>query len=325
MPEISFIVPVYKVEEYIEECIASILKVKNIDFEILVIDDASPDRSIEIVKKLFGEDERLRIIRLPENRGLSAARNEGIREARGKYLSFIDSDDYIEPAALEYIYQCFIKNQEADVWCNDTLRPFKHGEKPEPILVPTSPPTTIKHYTGQNFFIQTLRNGNRIEATPHYIFKRTFILAHNLFFRASLLHEDTEHTPRFHYFAGKIIVTGVAFYYYRARKYSIRQLSFAIRILNLKKVIQYHTTFAAKSKNKVFAQQLHYYINRIILDILLNFNVPIAERQLFLRWSKPYLTMSYQNQLKILVYTFLVKYAYGLAVLLRKIELKWKN
>lgn len=91
-PIITVIMPVYNVESYIEEAVDSVLKQSLTNFELLVIDDASPDSSIELLRSKYS-DSRLRIIR-QENRGLAGARNTGIREAQGTYIAFLDSDDF---------------------------------------------------------------------------------------------------------------------------------------------------------------------------------------------------------------------------------------
>ena len=89
-PLISIVVPVYNVEEYINECIESIQKQTYTNLEILVINDGTKDRSIEVIKDLMN-DPRIQVIN-QSNQGLSGARNTGMRAAKGKYISLIDSD-----------------------------------------------------------------------------------------------------------------------------------------------------------------------------------------------------------------------------------------
>ena len=96
MPELSIIMPVYKVEKYISRCLDSILKQTFREFELIIIDDGSPDQSGLIADHYAKLDERIRIIH-QENKGVSEARNVGIKNARGTYIGFVDSDDYIEP------------------------------------------------------------------------------------------------------------------------------------------------------------------------------------------------------------------------------------
>ena len=94
---ISVIVPIYNTKPYLEECIESILAQKiNVPIEVLLIDDGSTDGCAEICDKYAARDERVRVIH-QENQGLSAARNAGIDNAKGRYYSFVDSDDIVLP------------------------------------------------------------------------------------------------------------------------------------------------------------------------------------------------------------------------------------
>lgn len=97
---ISVVVPIYNVENYISDCIESIKKQTFSDFEVLLINDGSTDNSRMICEHIVKEDSRFRLIN-KENGGLSDARNKGIEEAKGKYLLFVDSDDYLPLDALE--------------------------------------------------------------------------------------------------------------------------------------------------------------------------------------------------------------------------------
>lgn len=107
---ISVIVPVYKVEKYINKCVDSIINQTYTNLEIILVDDGSPDICGEICDDFFKKDKRIKVIH-KENGGLSDARNAGIKIAKGKYITFIDSDDYIEPNYIEILYDSIIKNK----------------------------------------------------------------------------------------------------------------------------------------------------------------------------------------------------------------------
>ncbi|CAK7003903.1 MAG: putative glycosyltransferase EpsJ [Petrimonas sp.] len=112
MPKVSIIVPVYNVEKYISTCIDSIINQTFTDFEILVVDDGSPDKSIEKIKKY--EDSRIIILR-KDNGGLSDARNYGLERASGKYILFVDSDDWVEADLLKDCVEILDNNTELDL------------------------------------------------------------------------------------------------------------------------------------------------------------------------------------------------------------------
>ena len=94
MPKVSIVVAVYNVEKYVSKCIESILKQTFTDFELLLVNDGSKDSSLSILKEYALKDSRIDIIDKP-NGGLSDARNTGMRKAQGKYIYFVDGDDFI--------------------------------------------------------------------------------------------------------------------------------------------------------------------------------------------------------------------------------------
>ena len=104
MIKVSVIIPVYNVEKFLRDCIESVINQTLSDIEIICINDGSPDNSIDILNEYASIDPRITVIS-QENRGLSVARNRGMRLAKGKYLYFIDSDDkLLDPDALEVLY-----------------------------------------------------------------------------------------------------------------------------------------------------------------------------------------------------------------------------
>lgn len=116
---VSIIIPVYKVEPYIEECLCSVIGQTYENIECLIVDDCSPDNSIAIaetiISKLVAEKDKYRILHHTENRGLSAARNTGLKEAKGDYVFFLDSDDKLFPEALENLIAVAERYPEADL------------------------------------------------------------------------------------------------------------------------------------------------------------------------------------------------------------------
>lgn len=94
MPKVSVIIPVYNTEKYLEKCLESVCNQTLSDIEIICINDCSTDNSLEILNRYVADDERIKIINFPENRGAAAARNAGIDVATGEYIGFVDSDDY---------------------------------------------------------------------------------------------------------------------------------------------------------------------------------------------------------------------------------------
>lgn len=113
MIKISFIIPVYNTEKYLRQCIDSILEQNMQEMEIICIDDGSVDDSVSILSQYEKKDSRIKLFR-QEHKGVSCARNLGIREAKGNYLMFVDSDDYLLPRSLKQVYEIAEKKQ-ADI------------------------------------------------------------------------------------------------------------------------------------------------------------------------------------------------------------------
>ena len=112
MVKVSVVVPVYNVEKYLEECLDSLINQTLKDIEIICVNDGSTDKSLDILNNYAKKDKRIQII-TQENKGLGAARNTGMKYAKGEYLNFIDSDDYLELSALEETYN-ISKEKELD-------------------------------------------------------------------------------------------------------------------------------------------------------------------------------------------------------------------
>ena len=121
MIKVSIIVPIYNGEKYIEECIKSIQKQTFSNFEILLINDGSTDKSKNICEEISNNDKRVRFIN-QENRGVSKARNKGIELAKGEYITFIDCDDFIDSNYIEELYNSCIINKVKMSICGIRIR-----------------------------------------------------------------------------------------------------------------------------------------------------------------------------------------------------------
>lgn len=119
-PLISVIIPVYNVELYLDRCLASLLRQSEKRFEAICVDDASKDASASIAEEWAARDSRIKIIRLPANGGLSAARNAGMKAAAGEYLYFLDSDDWLDPDYLAAMLKAALLS-EADIVLNTSF------------------------------------------------------------------------------------------------------------------------------------------------------------------------------------------------------------
>lgn len=125
LPLITVVVPVYKVEQYLDECVNSILKQTYSNLEIFLVDDGSPDRCGEMCDEYAKKDSRISVIH-QENKGLSGARNSAINVANGEYITFIDSDDWISSNMIECLYENLVKNG-AEMCCTSPESFYEDG------------------------------------------------------------------------------------------------------------------------------------------------------------------------------------------------------
>lgn len=130
-PEISVIVPVYKVEKYLDRCVESIVNQTYRDFELILVDDGSPDNCPAMCDEWAQKDERIRVVH-KKNGGLSSARNAGMDVMRGEYVCFVDSDDWVELDTLEVLMDLLKRYPQAQIAaCGAVTEPQKRKTPPE--------------------------------------------------------------------------------------------------------------------------------------------------------------------------------------------------
>jgi glycosyltransferase involved in cell wall biosynthesis len=206
----SIIVPIYKVERYLEKCIDSLLHQTYKDIEIILVDDESPDKCPEICDKYVELDNRIKVIH-KKNGGLSDARNKGLEIARGEYVLFVDSDDYIERDTCEHF--CSYAEKKYDIIIGDAI--VENGHE----IFHIEPSDVV--YSGKEYLKKALLQKKAPMATWLNIYRREFLLDHNLQFKYGILHEDEEFTPRAFLEAQSVICSGVCFYHYVIHENSI--------------------------------------------------------------------------------------------------------
>lgn len=130
---ISVIIPVYKVEKYLDKCVESVINQTYPELEIILVDDGSPDSCPSICDNWARRDERIKVIH-KENGGLSSARNAGLDIADGEYVFFLDSDDYISEDCLELLFRAVLSDK-SDVAVCDVVRVGEAGEQLKPSVV----------------------------------------------------------------------------------------------------------------------------------------------------------------------------------------------
>ena len=210
----SFIVPVYKVENYIKRCIDSIICQTYADIEIILVDDGSPDECPKICDEYARKDHRIQVIH-QKNGGLSDARNSGLKIAKGEYIIFVDSDDYVEKKACELFLA--LTDRKYDILVGDAYVEggVSHVDHIKSNIV----------MTGEQYLEEAFLHSSAPRAVWLNIYRREFLNENDLFFKYGILHEDEEFTPRCFLKAKTVFCTGIYFYHYVIRQGSImRQL-----------------------------------------------------------------------------------------------------
>ena len=215
--EFSIIIPMYNTEKYISECLDSVVAQSFNSFECIIVNDGSTDRSVEIASKYCEANNHFRIVS-QENRGLSAARNTGLRNAKGDYIVFLDSDDFIKENALYNLHHLILNNNLPDAIVSTT---FAYYEKDKNLVLRKWVPQ--KNSMNRCEALKTtFRDPTFLVAAWTLTCKRSFILDNKLFFKDRLKHEDELWFPQTIAVARTIISNSNAYYCNRCdRKGSI--------------------------------------------------------------------------------------------------------
>lgn len=223
---VSVVIPVYNVEKYLAECVDSVLRQTYTDYEIILVDDGATDSSGQMCDEYAQKDARIRVIHQP-NGGLSAARNTGLKAARGEYVYFLDSDDYIETCALEHLV-AVADQEQADVMFFDGYVFFDECEEDD----------TVSRYTrhaayaaenGRKMLCQLLNNEEYRTAVPLMLLNRQFLEENHLKFLEGIIHEDELFTFQVYNADGRVAHCHEELYARRIRPASIMTASGALR------------------------------------------------------------------------------------------------
>ncbi|MBQ9064818.1 MAG: glycosyltransferase family 2 protein [Blautia sp.] len=187
-PKVSVIIPVYNSEEYLRHCLDSLLCQTFGDFEILCIDDGSTDSSARIIEEYVSSDSRVRLLH-QENKGAGAARNYGLRESKGRYLLFLDSDDFFEPVMLEKAYRTIVHYKAdfivfgCDQYYMDTKEYVRNPWVMRTEDIPPYMPFKYRQLTGNVF--KTF-----VGWAWDKMYRKDFVISHNLWFQEQRTSND---------------------------------------------------------------------------------------------------------------------------------------
>lgn len=224
--KVSLIIPVYNVEAYLRKSLDSAVNQTLDDFEIIAVNDGSTDSSYEILKEYENKYDNFRVIN-QKNGGLSAAKNAGIKIAKGEYIAFLDSDDYLDKNFLETLYNMAVNNNAEIACCNFK---FYFPESDIKITMPTLPKGGV--YSKRRALKELI-----LDCTIHHfswnkLCKRSIFEENNIQFY-DMYFEDISTSPRLFYSANKVAITPKPLYYYTQRPGSI------LKTMNAEKINDY--------------------------------------------------------------------------------------
>ncbi|MCM1010794.1 MAG: glycosyltransferase [Fusobacterium sp.] len=212
MYKISVVIPVYNVEKYLSRCLESVVNQTFKDLEIICIDDGSSDKSLEILRSYAEKDSRFVIV-VQKNSGPSVARNKGIDIAKGKYISFIDADDWIDLNFYEKLYSAAV-GRNADIAAAGIIRLNNYKKK----FYINYTCEELSNDPNRKFELCDVPDRNYVW---NKIYKLEKIRQKNLRFKAGVFYEDIIFTPEVIYNLEKLVTVAQTFYYYWKTQNSI--------------------------------------------------------------------------------------------------------
>ena len=214
MTDLSIIVPIYNVQDYLRECLDSILEQDLNSFEIILVNDGSTDDSGDIARSYAAKYSCFKLIE-QENQGLSVARNVGLQKARGDYVLFLDSDDYLLNSGVSKLLKKIDENQ-LDLIVGNYKQISDDGELKSNKFDEISSP-----FYGRSWFKERLKKHQHEPAAWLRIYRRSYLLENKLFFVPQLINEDLLFSIQLFCTDPKMMCLDIVFYYYRQRSGSI--------------------------------------------------------------------------------------------------------
>ena len=217
--ELSIIVPIYNVEKYLKQCLDSIYKIENIKKEIILVNDGTEDGSGKIISDYKERYKEVTEIVEKKNGGLSSARNSGFKKARGKYVYFIDSDDYLDSEKFEKFFSN-TKTKEVDILVGGLN--FFYDDSDEVVENKYNKKLFKNNeIAGLEFLKESVKLKSFNVSVWTNVYKKEFLIENNIDFKEKLLHEDYIFTLKAFCQAKKVYVSNNNFYFYRKRSGSI--------------------------------------------------------------------------------------------------------
>lgn len=266
---LSFIVPFYNVEEYIEQCLRSLCvqDIPNNQYEVICVNDCSPDNSVHIVKRLQKEYPQIRLVEHTKNKKLGGARNTGLYEAKGDYIWYIDSDDYIQTNVLGSIRDILLTEKI------DFLH-FNYNELRGKEIVKIQQDIDIEILSGVDLFLHPSMNWYRDHIVAWTkIYNRKFLIDNSLFFAEDVMYEDNDYAILSYFYANRVKHISQALYVYRYNPNSITRITYtdvhiAYWLKLCKRLINVHNIIKTQNSYLRYAEEIKTFIRNVVYQII---------------------------------------------------------
>lgn len=283
--KVSVVIPVYNTEKYVREAVESIRRQTLKELEIIIINDGSTDRSLEILEELATADNRIQVYS-QTNQGQSVARNVGIAHVCGKYIYFMDSDDLLKEQAIEMCYRKCEAEQldfvffDASSFHEDTVKNihstlnYKRADKLEKRI-----------YTGQEAFKAQLQNREFTSSPCLNLVRKHFLEDNHLLFHPGIVHEDQLFTALLYLQAERVACINQSFFLRRIREDSTMTRKFSLRNLEGYLTVTHEILdFKKQSSNSTTQAIIDLYLSQMLDSVVWQAHSLRLQSRLRLAW-----------------------------------------
>lgn len=255
--DLSIIIPIYNIQNYILECVNTLLESTFLNYEIILVNDGSTDESLTVIKNIAYKKKNIKIID-KKNGGLSSARNAGLSKASGKYIFFVDGDDFISIKSIEKMF-VFAEEKKLDIAIGNGKYYFEDKSNKNNYFIQGKKLEQIKSVlTGEEVLEFMINNSCYKMEVWDKLYSRRLLIDNNIKFEEGLLHEDEMFTPIAFKYAEKVAYYGNIDYNYRQRQGSINQTVKLQNCLDYLKIADnfYDKCYVEQSIGKYFGKRI---------------------------------------------------------------------
>lgn len=301
----SIIIPVYNSQKYFSSCLKSVLRQNYNDYEIIIIDDASKDKSRKIYKSYSKNSSKIKVIKNKRNLGVSVSRNKGIKKSNGKYIIFLDSDDVLLAGCLKKIHQHIESS-------NSNIIVLKHNELKNDYNDSITRDSEIKGFFKNSYSQKKIQPINLIKNFKlfnplcyNFALNRDFILKNKIFFEDIRIHEDHLFVSRLLYCREKVTNPGITTHARRSTSLESlgRTIGFEVCVSCVKNIFFYKKDYKKnrlkRAEKKFFFENLKFFTKKFFLNLLICSNKDLLNLSIFIKKNYPSIQIYLSKVIKL--------------------------